>query len=71
MDEEIKKDVLWFASLFLEEVIDIGVGSLGIGQFQDPGTVLNLVLLMQVGIVAGAGLPHFPKDFEPALAQTP
>ena len=71
MDEEIKKDVLWFASLFLEEVIDIGVGSLGIGQFQDPGTVLNLVLLMQVGIVAGAGLPHLPKDFEPALAQTP
>jgi hypothetical protein len=54
----------------LDEVIDIGVGNLGISQFQDPGAMLNLVLLMQAGIVAGAGLPHFPKDFEPALAQT-
>jgi hypothetical protein len=50
--------------LILDEVVDIGVGSLGISQFQDPGAVLNLVLLMQAGIVPGAGLPHFPKDFD-------
>jgi len=36
-----------------------------------PVPMLNLVLLMQAGIVAGACLPHSPKDFEPALAQTP
>jgi hypothetical protein len=29
----------------------------------------ELVALMQFGIVAGMSLPHFPKDFEPALAQ--
>jgi hypothetical protein len=66
-----KKDVLWFATWFAGEVIDIGDGSLGAGQFQRPRTVLKLVFLMQAGIVAGAGLPHLPKDFKPALAQTP
>jgi hypothetical protein len=32
-------------------------------QFEHPGTVSQLVFLMQLRIVAGAGLPHFPKDF--------
>src|SRR5207302_5549912 len=35
---------------------------------EDPAAVLELVTLMQFGIISGAGLPHFPKDLEPALA---
>ena len=31
----------------------------------------ELVFLMELRIVAGARLPHFPKDFQPTLAQAP
>ena len=31
----------------------------------------ELVFLMQLRIVLGSGLPHFPKDFQPALARAP
>ena len=29
----------------------------------------QMLPLMQVGVVSGAGLPHFPEDLEPALTQ--
>jgi hypothetical protein len=31
--------------------------------------VFELVFLVQLRIVLGSGLPHFPKDFQPAMAQ--
>ena len=36
---------------------------------EQPGAVGELVLGVQLGVVAGAGLPHFPKDLQPALAE--
>ena len=38
-------------------------------QFEDPGAVFELVAGMEFGVVAATGLPHFPEDLEPALAQ--
>ena len=37
--------------------------------FEDPGAVFELVAGMEFGIIAPAGLPHFPEDLEPALTQ--
>ena len=37
---------------------------------KDPGTVSDLVLEMESLLVRGFGLPHFPKDFEPAVGET-
>ena len=36
---------------------------------QHPGAVGELVAQVQGGIAGGAGLPHFPDDLQPALAQ--
>ena len=38
-------------------------------QFEDPGAVFELIAGMEFGVVAVAGLPHFPEDLEPALAE--
>ena len=37
---------------------------------ENPGAVGELVAQVQFAVVGGAGLPHFPNDFEPALAET-
>ena len=36
---------------------------------QDPRAVFELVLGMELRVVAGVGLPHFPEDFLLSLAQ--
>src|SRR5271157_6238930 len=38
---------------------------------QDPGPMFQLVGHVEIRVVAGVGLPHLPKDFQPALAQAP
>ena len=43
----------------------------GVLMFKDPRAVLELIAHVELGIVAGLGLPHFPKNFQPALAETP
>jgi len=43
-----KKDVLWFATCFFGEVVDMGSRSSGVVQFEYPGTVPQLVLLVQL-----------------------
>jgi hypothetical protein len=62
-------DVLWLATGILGEVIDIGKGRLSGLEFEHPGPVSELVFLVQLRVVAGAGLPHFPQDFQPALGR--
>ena len=44
------------------------VGSGGL-EFEDPGAVFELVAGVEFGVVARAGLPHFPEDLQPALAE--
>ena len=46
-------------------------GELGLSglDFKHPGAVFELVAGMEIGVVWRAGLPHFPKDFQPALAE--
>ena len=36
---------------------------------EQPGAVGELVAQVQFAVVGSAGLPHFPDDFEPALAE--
>ena len=38
-------------------------------EFEHPGTMFELVFLMELRVVAAARLPHLPEDFEPALAR--
>ncbi len=46
------------------------MGGSGGSELEDPRTVLSLVASVERLVVAASGLPHFPKDFEPALAET-
>ena len=32
--------------------------------------MLELITSVEIGVVSGVALPHFPKDLQPALAQT-
>ena len=38
----------------------------GVLEFEDPGGVFELIAGREFGVVALAGLPHFPEDLEPA-----
>ena len=36
-------------------------------ELKDPGTVLELIAVMELSVVRGAVEPHFVDDFEPAV----
>ena len=38
-------------------------------KLKDPGAVLELIAVMELGIVRGSIAPHFVDDFEPAVAE--
>ena len=38
-------------------------------KLKDPGAVLELVTVMELGIVRGSIDPHFVDDFEPAVSE--
>ena len=38
-------------------------------KLKDPGAVLELIAVMELGIVRGSIDPHFVDDFEPAVAE--
>src|SRR5712672_2756992 len=42
---------------------------LGLLKLKDPGAVLELIAVMELGIVRGSIDPHFVDDFEPAVAE--
>ena len=49
--------------------MDLGRGLIcGVLEFEHPGPVEKLVLLMEFRVVVHSGLPHLPQDFEPALS---
>jgi hypothetical protein len=39
-------------------------------EFEDPGTVLELVSVMELGVIRGGLDPHFVNDFEPAMTES-
>ncbi len=42
---------------------------LGLLKLKDPGAVLELIAVMELGIIRGSIDPHFVDDFEPAVAE--
>lgn len=54
---------------FSAELFAWGCSSLGGFELKDPGAVFGLVGGVERFVVGRAGLPHFPEDFEPALAE--
>ena len=38
-------------------------------ELKDPGAVLELITVMELGIVRGSIDPHFVDDFEPAVSE--
>ena len=54
---------------FSAELFAWGCSSLGGFELKDPGAVFGLVAGVERFVVGRAGLPHFPEDFEPALAE--
>ena len=62
-------DVLSASIDFFIGVIHGRVFGLSALDFEDPRAMLELVAGVQFGVVRRAGLPHFPEDFQPALAQ--
>src|ERR1700738_2358708 len=45
-------------------------GWLGFLELKDPGAVLELIAVMELGIVRGSIDPHFVDDFEPAVSES-
>ena len=44
---------------------------LGVGlKLEDPGAVLELITVVELGVVRGAIDPHFVNDFEPAVTES-
>src|SRR3984893_9694250 len=43
---------------------------LGFLELKDPGAVLELIAVMELGIVRGSIDPHFVDDFEPAVSES-
>jgi hypothetical protein len=39
-------------------------------KLKDPGAVLELIAVMELGIVRGSIDPHFVDDFEPAVSES-
>ena len=39
-------------------------------ELKDPGVVLELIAVMELGVVRGAIDPHFVDDFEPAVRKS-
>jgi hypothetical protein len=37
---------------------------------KDPGAVLELIAVMDLGVVRGSFHPHFVNDFEPAVGKS-
>ncbi len=46
------------------------IAGLGFLELKDPGAVLELIAVMQLGVVRGSIDPHFVNDFEPAVAES-
>ena len=42
---------------------------LGLLKLKDPGAVLELIAVMELGIIRGSIDPHFVDDFEPAVSE--
>src|SRR5258708_37386959 len=42
---------------------------LGLLELKDPGAMLELIAVMELGVVRGSIDPHFVDNFEPALAE--
>lgn len=58
-----------FQVTFLFELLTWKQAGLGGLEFENPGAVFELIARVEVGVIGSAGLPHFPEDFEPALAE--
>ena len=39
-------------------------------ELKDPGAVLELIAVMELGVIRGSIDPHFVNDFEPAVAES-
>src|SRR6266850_669258 len=61
-------EVLCADKCFFIKVIHLGFRGF---HGHNPGSMFELVCHMEVGAVAGFCLPHFPKDLQPPLPQTP
>ena len=46
------------------------IAGLGFLELKDPGAVLELIAVMELGVVRGSIDPHFVNDFEPAVAES-
>jgi len=43
---------------------------LGWTELEDPGAVLELVSVVEFGVIGGSVDPHFVDDFEPAMPES-
>src|SRR5258708_26962782 len=67
--QQAAADVLSFSSEDFLRVVRMSFERLLRLDLEYPGAVGELVAQVQFAVVAGAGLPHFADDFQPALAQ--